>query len=289
MAVSIKSSFDACRKAFHEFIEDLQDIDGEQPESLHLKAWQDELGRLCMWAANIGAHQTGQSSLDFRLRDSSHIRQQIIKLLTQIPQRLQDVKTVATNGEDEDVESLGESESESETSQTEIRQLLESVATIINCLFEMSMLVRKPAQHDQRIGSNSAEVAYYERYDCDHVRNKYPNADERLVLRLGQAITRRRKYLKYRERHAMKLRQGIDPGAVGDDGSDILSETIATKFQSHTIDLDDQASESGYSGVSDTSYTPTLVSGGNVTIPAPPRASEGANLSRVLTATSSSL
>lgn len=35
-------------------------------------AWGDELGRLRVWAANIGAHQTGQSSLDYRLRNASH-------------------------------------------------------------------------------------------------------------------------------------------------------------------------------------------------------------------------
>lgn len=269
MAVSIKTSYDACRKAFDDFIEHVRDLDEEMPEGFYIRAWQDELGRLRMWAGNIGAHQTGQWSLDFRLRDSSHIRQQIIKLLEDLPQRLQDVRDVIAEGEDEDLESLDGTGSESEDPQSEIEQLRESVATTINCLFEMSMLVRTPAQMDHRIGSNKADVAYFEPYDRAHVRNKFPKADVRLVSRLGRAITRRRMYLKYRERHAMKLRQGLDPGSIDENGSDILSETVATAVQSPDVNFDDGTSESG---ISDTSYARTLMSTGIDLIPAPPKA-----------------
>jgi len=224
MAISISSSIIACLKAFNEFIEEIQDPDKDEPEGMQVQTWQDELGRLRIWAANIGAHQTGQSSLDFRLRDSSHIRQQIIKLLDELPQRLQDVRDVIAEGEDEDVESLGGSSSEDEESQTEFQQIRKSVATIINCLFQMSILVRKPAQHDLLVGSRKADVTAFEPFDYSHVLDKFPKADKKLVSRLGHAITRRRQYLKYRERHAMKLRQRIDKVtnvSQGDEGTDV--------------------------------------------------------------------
>ena len=273
MAISISSSIAVCLKAFNEFIEDFNDPNIEQPERLYVSQWQDELGRLRMWAANIGAHQTGQSSLDYRLRDSSHIRQQIIKLLDEIVERLKDVRNAIEEGEDEDVESLDDSSSETEGSGTEIQQLRKGIAIIIDCLFQMSMLVRKPAQHDLRVGSRKADVAAFEFYDDGHVRNKYPKADEALVSRLSHAITRRRMYLKYRERHAMKLKQGIDKitkvSKAG--GTEVFSETIATDVQSWNINFDDTASESG---LSQTSYAATLMSGGAITIPAPPRASQ---------------
>jgi len=277
MAISISSSIVACLKAFNEFIEEIQDSNKEEPEGLQVQTWQDELGRLRIWAANIGAHQTGQSSLDFRLRDSSHIRQQIIKLLDELPQRLRNVRDVIAEGEYEDVESLGGSSSEDEESHTEIQQIRKSVATIINCLFQMSILVRKPAQHDLLVGSRKADVAAFEPFDCSHVLNKFPKADKELVSCLGHAMTRRRQYLKYRERHAMKLKQGIDKVinvSHGEDGTatEVLSETVATNLHNWHIDLDDQVSESGFS---QTSYAPTLMSGGNITIPAPPRASHG--------------
>lgn len=276
MAVSISSSIVACLRTFNDFIEAIQDPDEEGAEGLYAPDWQDELGRLRMWAANIGAHQTGQSSLDYRLRDSSHIRQQIVKLLDEILGRIHDVRNVINEGEDEDVESLGGSSSENEGSETEIQQLRRSVATIIDCLFQMSMLLRKPARHDLRVGSKTTDVAAFEPFDYGHVRDKYPRANEALVARLSQAITRRRRHLKYRERHAMKLKQGINKvlnASKGSDeiGTEVLSETVATDFRNWNIDFGNKGSESG---LSQTSYAPTLMSGGAITIPPPPKASQ---------------
>ena len=79
-------------------------------------------------------------------------------------------------------------------------------------------------------------------------------------------------YLRYRARHAVKLRQGIDTGSASPIGSDILSETVATSFQIIVNSFDDQASEAGFC---ESSYAPPLVRGGHVTIPAPPRISQG--------------
>lgn len=41
----------------------------------------DKLSRFKLWAGNIGAHRTGRSSLDYRLRDSSHLHGQVARLL----------------------------------------------------------------------------------------------------------------------------------------------------------------------------------------------------------------
>ncbi|KAL8812443.1 MAG: hypothetical protein Q9223_007292, partial [Gallowayella weberi] len=277
MAASISSSIVACLKAFNKFVEGIQDV-GTQKPGLVIQHWQDELGRLRIWAANIGAHQTNQSSLDYRLRDSTHIRQQILKLLDELIQRLGDaghsIWNDGNDDENDDIESLEGSSSEDEGPQTEVQQLQRSVANVINCLFQMSMLVRKPAQHDLRIASDKADVAAFEPFDYNHVRDKYPKADEFIVTRLGHGITRRRKYLKYRERHALKLKQGIKH-VIGDDNASsagVLSETMVTDVQHGNIEFQDNASESG---ISQTSYAPTLMIGGDITIPAPPRASQG--------------
>ncbi|CAF9921052.1 MAG: hypothetical protein ALECFALPRED_001699 [Alectoria fallacina] len=284
MATSISSLIIACLKSFNEFIEETGRFQEENVGGLAASAWKDELGRLRMWAANIGAHQTGQSSLDFRLRDASHVREQIIKLLQSLLRRLQDARDVMAEDEGSDDDDVAEDLMDEEDPKTEIQELLESLATIINCLFQMSMLVRKPAQHDVIVGSKRADVAAFEPFDYNHVREKYPRADDPLVKRLGNAITRRRKYLRYRERHAMKLRQGIDavdPGARDfqhvregerEGIASILSDTVATDFQHGNIEFDDNTSDTD---VSQTSYAPTLLSGGNVTIPPPPKSSLG--------------
>ncbi|KAL8655054.1 MAG: hypothetical protein Q9226_003195 [Calogaya cf. arnoldii] len=279
MATSISTSIIACLKAFNAFVAEVQDLEKNNPASLLIQAWQDELGRLRMWAANIGAHQTNQSSLDYRLRDSSHVRQQIKNLLDELLNRLHEAGKAISEDEpddDDDIESLEDSSSEGGAPQTDVHRLHKSVATIVTCLFQMSMLVRKPAQHDLRIGSKAAEVAAFKPFDYNHVRDKYPQAEEFVVSRLGHANTRRRQYLKYRERHALKLKQGInsaladmDDNATSDLG---LSETIATDVQNWNVRFDDIASQSG---ISQTSYAPTLMGGGDITIPTPPRHSRG--------------
>lgn len=285
MAASISSSIIACLKSFNEFIEEIRHLKETSVRGLVAGAWEDELGRLRMWAANIGAHQTGQSSLDFRLRDASHVREQIVKLLQGLLRRLQDARDVLAEDENDDQE-IARDFMDEDDPKTEIQELRESIATVINCLFQMSMLVRKPAQHDVHVGSNGADVAAFEPFDHNHVREKYPRADDALVKRLGKAITRRRKYLKYRERHAIKLRQGIDNVECGarnfrtahegetmeESIASILSDTVATDFRHQNIDFDDNASDTG---ISQTSYAPTLLSGGNVTFPPPPKSSLG--------------
>lgn len=277
MAVSISSSLLACRNAFNKFIEEIELLDEKKPEGLCVQDWDDERGRLRIWAANIGAHQTHQSSLEFRLRDSSHIRNQIIELLRQLRERLQDASVLLKEGEDSDMESLGETSSENESPQTEIQQLRRNVATIINCLFEMSMLTRKPAPHDMRVESRHANTTAYEIYDARHVREKYPQADEILVRRLGRAITKRRRNLEYRKLRAAKLRQGVDRDVADtvQGGSDVLSATVVTSYREWAPDNEmnpsDQASIAGFT---QTSYAPTLTSDGHITIPAPPSGSQ---------------
>lgn len=285
MAASISSSIIACLTSFNDFIREIRSLQDEDVRGINVSAWEDELGRLRMWAANIGAHQTGQSSLDFRLRDASHIHEQITKLLQGLLRRLQDAREVLADDENSHDEAAAEDDAlNDEDRETEIQELQGSVATNVNCLLQMSLLVRKPAQHDLYLGSRGADVAAFEPFDYNHVKEKFPKTDDVLAKRLGYAITRRRKYLKYRERHAIKLRQGIsnlDPGAG--DGCDVqehetmkhgtesvLSSTIVTEFDQRNIDFDDKASDTE---ISQTSYAPTLLSGGHVAIPPPPKAS----------------
>ena len=55
---------------------------------------QDELGRFKIWARNIGALQprTMSSSLEYRLRDASHARQLVVKLLGNLQEALEECR-----------------------------------------------------------------------------------------------------------------------------------------------------------------------------------------------------
>ena len=245
-----------------------------------------------MWAANIGAHETGQCSLDFRLRDASHVRVQIIKLLQGLLRRLQDARDVLADEKDaaeddavDDVEDVVEDDTEDDTldqedQKTEIQELQESLTTNVNCLFQMLILVRKPAQHDLYLGPKGADVAVFEPFDYNYVKQKFPEADDALVRRLGSAISRRRKYLKYRERLAIELRKGVsnvDPAARDVQeiyGVKTMDQRIRVpepddyfkNLEQQNIIFDDKASDTG---ISQTYHAPTSLYGRNIAIPAP--------------------
>lgn len=54
---------------------------------------QSEEARFKVWCGNIGAHQSGtRSSLEYRLRDASHIRKQVVRILISLSGSLVDGK-----------------------------------------------------------------------------------------------------------------------------------------------------------------------------------------------------
>lgn len=52
--------------------------------------FQRQFERFQMWVGNIGAHRKGQSSLDFRLRDASHISATVHNMLKRLQDMLKD-------------------------------------------------------------------------------------------------------------------------------------------------------------------------------------------------------
>ncbi|EEA24555.1 hypothetical protein PMAA_085500 [Talaromyces marneffei ATCC 18224] len=242
---SISSILNDCLKRFNNLIASttLQQNVTEIPQEL----WQDELGRLRVWAANIGAHQVGPSSLDYRLRDASNIRDQIIRLLKGLQRAFDDLEEVLQEPEGEPIPIEDDSELE-EMNGSEVQQIFKGLVNTIDCLFQMSMVIRRPTRHDQFVGIKKADSAPFEIYDVLHVDNKYPEADKSIINRLGVAISRRRAGLKYRERHHMKLSKGINSAleSQSETGSTILSETVATEFEvNQHLHIDETASDSG--------------------------------------------
>ena len=175
MTTSISSILVACLKRFNGLTADtkLKAWSSEVPPD----SWADELGRLRVWAANIGAHQTGQSSLDYRLRDASHIRAQTFKLLERLQRTLDDAEAfLAGAAEDDDDFSADEDE------ETELQQIQTSVVDTIDCLFQLSMIIRRPAQHDRLLGTKKFDAVVFEPYDVSNSfiaffyrRFKYPS------------------------------------------------------------------------------------------------------------------
>ncbi|MCJ1367248.1 hypothetical protein MMC16_006380 [Acarospora aff. strigata] len=267
MAQIISELVIACLRAFGSLNERFQTkeiLNGPYRDNLALSGLPDELGRLRIWTANIGAHQRNQSSLDYRLRDASHIRDQIIKLLSSLQCSLQDIEDLLSEPASED--RLSDEEP------SELHELYKEVVTIINGLYQMSIMIRRPSRHDRLLRLSTIDKSSYETWDVKHVREKFPTADAAIVERLGRAITRRRRYIEYDARHHKKLGHGLDNIGRDDEGKapTDFSKTIATEFEPYVM----HEETSSNAGLSQTSYAPSLEeNGGAITVPPPPKES----------------
>ncbi|KAI1735505.1 hypothetical protein F4680DRAFT_306683 [Xylaria scruposa] len=299
MAKTISSHVTQCLDLFRDGLSVTDTtVNGDTSEEKSLQKIRDEHTRFKIWSGNIGAHRLGMSSLDYRLRDSSHIHDQIIRLLQDLRSLLEDVIAIISGkkipwdqlSSDEDFEDDDNEDSddynskaigtENEDADTEISQLTLDVTDVMNCLLRMSITIRDPSRHDRFTGSQSTEMLHFEPYDIQHVCSKFDRIDPELTKRLGKAITRRRQYFKYREAHHGKLSYGLE----GHNTDDVAQETIASSIPDHLKDgkeapgppvtkFSDRNSESGFS---QTSYAPTMANDEQRHIPPlPEEASKG--------------
>ena len=195
-----------------------------------------------------------------------------------------------------------------ESPDSELKQLEKSVVSVVANLYKISFVVRSnPAPQDRLLKSAKIDVSFYEPFDIQHTRNKFPLAADLLLERLGKAISRRRQYLLYCERHQQKLsaiprESSLEPTqidntpTVPESDHDIfisqqqlpskefepsvkqsvhsaLSKTTASTFiapkDNVPIDLDtvDMLSD----GATQTSYAASSLTGDKMYLPPPPK------------------
>lgn len=240
--MSIRTAVKSCLRSFSDLTEGLERHYHRYEHALPAAVWEDELARLRIWTANVRAHQIGQVSLDFRLRDNSPLRQQTLDLLQSLEQLLTSVQTYFSAGSDhdslstgatgshlhsatnllhdgeckedsgiDDKKELGDAESDKADDRNDDSRLIklqshyELLVTIVQCLYRLSILFKDPSQHDFLVCSLKSDAAEFERIDQQHVRDKFPQVNQRLVVSLGRANTRRRRYFIYRMRQSLKL------------------------------------------------------------------------------------
>ncbi|KAL4740621.1 hypothetical protein BDV11DRAFT_168916 [Aspergillus similis] len=197
------------------------------------RRWLDELGRLRVWSGNIGAHQSGQSSLDYRIRDASHLLRGTIKLLNRMLHVLRNAVEVVNEDGEEELEVEIEDYDET-NNMLEVQQLYQSIVEIVNSLFQISMAVRRPADHDRLLNMKIQNESFFE----------------------PVAMARQKAILKYRERHRAKLEKGLYEYV--ETNSTKLSETVATEMTADNDQLHFLETASN-SGLSQTSYASSLV------------------------------
>ncbi len=282
MAETISSQVGQCLALFRSLVA------SPSPEGLKLSfpnadvvhQMVDEQSRFKVWSGSLGAHRTSTSSLDYRLRDASHIKEQVGKLLKDLAQLLQDALAIAKGeltpwdqqSEDEDVEDDEIPDLEDGFPATELGQIAESMADVVNCLFGIAIAIQNPAPHDRYIRTQAVDVSHFQPYDIQHVRSKFSGVKPWLADRLGTAISRRRHYLKYRQSHHEKLAHGLD--RESDPGKALETQTVASSIPTHMkaghatqnplLMPDDDASDAS---VSLTSYASSTSGAGYLTVP----------------------
>ena len=268
--MSISASVRQCLAKFKDLEEN-----GAQRRDL-----EDEHGRFRIWAGNVSAHRAGgRRSLEYRLRDSSNLQSMVVTLLQDLLQALEDLAKVFKDGpmpllhdskdagqlghesadedsDDEDDAALFGMVEENNSHHDPAARVVEEIREINLCLLRFSMTLRNPARHDQMKESASTSTHHFERFDIDHVRDKFPSADTFLHERLGKGISKHRQYFKYREDHHSKLAEGLDDEDVKHE----RPSTIATSLnlpapETPTPQGDELETESLYTA---TSYAPTV-------------------------------
>ncbi|KAI1110088.1 hypothetical protein F5Y14DRAFT_444252 [Nemania sp. NC0429] len=224
---------------------------------------------------SLGAHRkSGRRSLEYRLRDSSSIREHVVRLLAQLEEAVDDDEfndlTLTDEAHDHlDLELIRYLEDDCESNKTDIDMGLANIGDIIDCLLRFSVAIRNPAPHDQFMSRAGEEtLGYYEDFDIAHVREKFPRLEVELVQRLGRAMISRRQFLKYREGHYARISGGLDNDDCLADGGD--QTTTASSIPVHDkdtlggpplTDLDTQ------SAASETSYAPSLGNDEEIRVP----------------------
>ncbi|KAF9769109.1 hypothetical protein IL306_013523 [Fusarium sp. DS 682] len=219
-------------------------------ENFLLPKFENDFARFKMWVGNQAAHQKGPVSLDHRLRDATHLQQQVIYLLNDICESLgESISSLSgefpSSDRDEPVERaadeaaslnmLGE-ENESDDSDFDDGPAIGSLSTFlkdigegIDCLLRLSVAIANPAPHERfrKLGAGPTEdVSFYTPHDISYVRDKFPNIGDDIATILGNFITRRRQFFKYRKAHHEKLVSGLNSMFSGEQSDRSQTEAV---------------------------------------------------------------
>ncbi|EXJ78183.1 hypothetical protein A1O3_09344 [Capronia epimyces CBS 606.96] len=321
---SITAIARACFDSFGQLTATLTKASAEHCESTPPDKIEQEFGRFKIWCANLGALQTGKSSLDSRLRESVVIRTNVLKHLARLDQTLVKSREVTSGArlplekqpQPEDSGSESSSE-ESESDAEPPRELALHLATIRDILNDLITLYRE-VDDDTGIDKFAAYTEFYRRHiqdsllqlrrDAAKEMKKKPSdlarlrdTDQYLIDRLVVAMNKRRKVLRYWQRHARKMAEMpkevkpvIEPQPMPKapaanletqsiiekpsrqvqflmpsssvTGKTIFSKTEATAFDKRLDELLEVQSVISYVS------TPDDVHGNDVELPAPPSA-----------------
>jgi hypothetical protein len=144
------------------------------------------------------------------------------------------------------------------------------------------MVIRSSPVRDDYIKAASRYKDWNPYADIGHVKEKHGSAKgstDWLITHLGNAIARRRQFLKYRVEHSQKMTSGWDEGEKAQKENEKPEETIAstkaTTFMGNDNVYQREGSDTAGSFGSQTSYEQTILgdetAATRLTVPPPPK------------------
>ncbi|KAK8034121.1 hypothetical protein PG993_009116 [Apiospora rasikravindrae] len=205
----------------------------------------DEHSRFQLYVKNSGATRTGRSSLQYRLREASGIRTQVVSSLQILAEFLDDALAATTDMEDREDGIVEPDDID------ELDDLVCDIERIITSLLRLLVAIRNPAPHDRfSLSVAETDTSYFHPRDIAHVHDKFPAASSALCERLGKANSYRRQYFKYREARHIRLEQGksLEDGGRSEVASSIPPELKDGANPAHDSGfIDEDYQSEGYS------------------------------------------
>ncbi|KAH6632931.1 hypothetical protein C7974DRAFT_375086 [Boeremia exigua] len=242
MQISLAASSIEAAHSFERLCSLLNDAECEGRSALTKHEAEDQSTRFRLWAGNIGAFHRlpSTASLDYRLRESPNVAIQIQEHLKDLNDCLNTVCSIALgerpnrpiDSDDEDEQEDYEDFDGSDVrkfytddphesiavSSSEAEESFGTAKDTITGLFRLSILIRKYTPRDRFSRALSGPNPFDETFDVAHVSQKFPKLDQApyawLKLRLGRAITQRRRYLQYAREHRQKLGHGLEESGI---------------------------------------------------------------------------
>ncbi|KAK1596935.1 uncharacterized protein LY79DRAFT_600893 [Colletotrichum navitas] len=242
--LTISSLAHSCHAAFSKLCQDLllpsNEYHGLEPEAT------DQAGRFNVWALNIGALQSPQSSssLDSRLKKAERMRTNVVSGLQRLEVALKRANEIALGNIPNRTTSPATTEEIIKYSvgtvvrsiderdhgfTTEINELFSNIQSCITYLFTLSTLLRR--SHPR--GRTSQQGPQSSQSDpgpfVTNAKDKFPKLKQHpwLAERIGQRTARQMEYIRYRQNHRTKLAR-VDDTPIPDE----LAERATTKATS---------------------------------------------------------
>lgn len=221
---------------------------------------ENDFTRFKMWVGNQAALQSGPPSLDYRLREATHLQQQVIYLLEDICESLQTTILLVYDSpssmereqqneifQEDEYSSLGPGEGEKSDftdleSYEQLRPGLSTASTnigeAVDCLLRLSVAIANPAPHEhfRKLDTRPSEDnSFYELNGIAFVKDEFPGITNELACVLTSIITRRCQFIESRQAHRKSLDSIIAPVLSGKDNDTsrtgpIHEDTLSTAW-----------------------------------------------------------